>query len=93
MFNFLKNEIENSFLSNFELYHSTTGDGRLDSAESEIVIIEHLKSLFSENKNIEATTSLPQKITKAKFQEENLKNKKQTILFLNRREKKKKNNK
>lgn len=53
MFNFLKNEIENSFLSNFELYHSTTGDGRLDSAESEIVIIEHLKSLFSENKNIE----------------------------------------
>ena len=46
MFNFLKNEIENSFLSNFELYHSTTGDGRLDSAESEIVIIEHLKSLI-----------------------------------------------
>lgn len=53
MFNFLKNEIENSFLSNSELYHSTTGDGRLDSAESEIVIIKHLKSLFSENKNIE----------------------------------------
>lgn len=53
MFNFLKNKIENSFLSNSELHHSTTGDGRLDSAESEIVIIEHLKSLFSDSKNIE----------------------------------------
>jgi hypothetical protein len=53
MFNFFKNEVENSFLSASKLCHSATGDGRLDSAESEPIIIEHLKTLFSENNDIE----------------------------------------
>lgn len=53
MFSFLKKEIEDSYLSKFQLYHSTTGDGRLDSAESEIIVIEHLKALFADKKNIE----------------------------------------
>lgn len=53
MFNFLKNEIENSFLSASRLSHSSTGDGRLDSAESETIVIKHLKTLFNENKDIE----------------------------------------
>ena len=53
MFNFLKNEIENSFLSSSCMKHSLTGDGRLDSAESEAVVIEHLKDLFKDNNDIE----------------------------------------
>ena len=53
MFNFLKNEIENSFLSSSCMKHSLTGDGRLDSAESEAVVIEHLKDLFKDNNDVE----------------------------------------
>ena len=53
MFNFLKNEIENSFLSSSCMKHSLTGDGRLDSAESEAVVIEHLKDLSKYNDDIE----------------------------------------
>ena len=53
MFDFLKNEVENSFLSASHMRHSSTGDGRLDSAESEGVVIEHLKDLFRDNNNIE----------------------------------------
>lgn len=45
-FTYLKNIIETSELFASNLNHSTTGDGRLDSAESEIVIINHLKNLF-----------------------------------------------
>lgn len=46
-FNYIKETIENSFFSKTQLNHSTTGDGRLDSAESEAGVIEHLKELFS----------------------------------------------
>ena len=45
----IKTIIEESFISNQHLNHSTTGDGRLDSAESESVIIDHLKELFKES--------------------------------------------
>ena len=45
-FTYLKNIIDTSELFASNLNHSTTGDGRLDSAESEIVIINHLKNLF-----------------------------------------------
>lgn len=53
MFDFLKNEIENSFLSASYMRHSSTGDGRLDSAESEAVVIEHLKNIFINNDDVE----------------------------------------
>ena len=53
MFDFLKNEVENSFLPASYMRHSSTGDGRLDSAESEAVVIEHLKNLFNDNDDIE----------------------------------------
>lgn len=46
-FNFLKKEIEESFMSNENLKHSNTGDGRLDSAESEISVISHIQKLFN----------------------------------------------
>lgn len=48
-FDFLKSEIEDSFISADNLKHSSTGDGRLDSAESEIVVVEHLKELFADS--------------------------------------------
>ena len=47
-FNQIKEVIENSFFSNTKLNYSTTGDGRLDSAESEAVVIDHLIDLFKE---------------------------------------------
>ncbi len=47
MIDFIKQTIENSELSNTTLKHSTTGDGRLDSAESEIIVVKHLIDLFS----------------------------------------------
>ncbi len=45
-FLFLKEEIENSYMSHDKMIFSTTGDGRLDSAESESVVFDHLKTLF-----------------------------------------------
>ncbi len=48
-FNRIKEIIEDSFLSNTQLNYSTTGDGRLDSAESEFVVIDHLVDLFDES--------------------------------------------
>ena len=45
-FQFLKNEIEASYLSKDFMHVSSTGDGRLDSAESEGDIIQHIKELF-----------------------------------------------
>ena len=45
-FNFLKNAIEESFMPKSELIYSTTGDGRLDSAESEAAVLAHLHNLF-----------------------------------------------
>lgn len=45
----IKEIIEDSFMPNINLIHSTTGDGRLDSAESEAVVINHLKELFSDS--------------------------------------------
>lgn len=45
-FNFLKEEIESSYMPHNYMNFSTTGDGRLDSAESESVVIHHLKELF-----------------------------------------------
>ena len=60
MFNFLKNKIEDSYLSNSFLFQSTTGDGRIESAESEIFVIEHLKALFNDDKDIEVITVPPQ---------------------------------
>lgn len=45
-FDFLKEEIENSYMPNTNMNFSTTGDGRLDSAESENAVIEHLQNLF-----------------------------------------------
>ena len=47
-FNYLKNIIESSKISNSNLNYSTTGDGRIDSAESEIIVIDHLKALFTD---------------------------------------------
>ena len=47
-FDFLKYKIENSFLSKDALSSSGTGDGRLDSAESESDVIKHLHSLFDD---------------------------------------------
>lgn len=49
-YNYLKKKIEESKLSFKKLNTSTTGDGRMASAESEIVVIHHLEELF---KNIE----------------------------------------
>lgn len=43
---FLKEKIENSHLPYNNMNFSTTGDGRLDSAESEGTVIKHLQSLF-----------------------------------------------
>lgn len=57
-FNRIKEIIENSFFSNTALAHSTTGDGRLDSAESEAVIISHLIELFSDT-DIEVEVAPP----------------------------------
>lgn len=57
-FDKIKETIEDSFLSNLELNHSTTGDGRLDSAESEDVVIKHLQELFS-NSDIEVEDAPP----------------------------------
>lgn len=57
-FDKIKETIEDSFLSNLELNHSTTGDGRLDSAESEDVVIRHLQELFS-NSDIEVEDAPP----------------------------------
>lgn len=48
-FNFLKEEIENSYMSNKNMKFSATGDGRLDSAESESVVIAHLQNLFADS--------------------------------------------
>lgn len=45
-FTFLKEEIENSYMPHENMNFSTTGDGRLDSAESESSVIEHLQELF-----------------------------------------------
>ena len=45
----IKETIEESFLSNLNLIHSTTGDGRLDSAESEDTVIQHLQELFQDS--------------------------------------------
>lgn len=45
-YSFLKDKIENSHLSYSDMNFSTTGDGRLDSAESEETVIKHLQSLF-----------------------------------------------
>ena len=45
-FAFLKEEIENSYMSYENMNFSTTGDGRLDSAESESSVIKHLQELF-----------------------------------------------
>lgn len=45
----LKEKIEKSCLPKTCLNFSNTGDGRLDSAESESVVIEHLKNLFKES--------------------------------------------
>lgn len=47
-FEYLKETIENSFMSNNNLRLSTIGDGRLDSAESEPAIINHLIKLFQD---------------------------------------------
>ena len=46
-FTFLKNKIENSYMSHNDMIFSTTGDGRLDSAESEASVIKHLEELFN----------------------------------------------
>ena len=46
-FEYIKETIEDSFFSNSGITYSTTGDGRLDSAESEAAVIQHLKELFS----------------------------------------------
>ena len=51
-FLFLKEEIENSYMPNNKMNFSTTGDGRLDSAESESSVIKHLQTLFN-NTNVE----------------------------------------
>lgn len=51
-FSFLKEKIENSYMSHDYMNFSTTGDGRLDSAESESVVIHHLKELFQDT-NVE----------------------------------------
>jgi hypothetical protein len=51
-FTFIKNEIENSYISKDSMHFSNTGDGRLDSAESEISIINHLKELFKDTEVI-----------------------------------------
>lgn len=48
-FDFLKEEIENSYMPNTNMNFSTTGDGRLDSAESENAVIEHLQNLFADS--------------------------------------------
>lgn len=45
-FNRIKENIEDSFFPNTQLVYSTTGDGRLDSAESEAVVVDHLVNLF-----------------------------------------------
>ena len=45
-FAFLKEEIENSYMPYENMNFSTTGDGRLDSAESESSVIKHLQELF-----------------------------------------------
>lgn len=47
-FTFLKNTIEDSFMSADKLNYSTTGDGRLTSAESEVAVCEHFKLLFED---------------------------------------------
>lgn len=47
-FAFLKEEIESSYISYEDMNFSAIGDGRIDSAESEPVIIEHLKALFND---------------------------------------------
>lgn len=54
-FKFLKNIIENSFMSNNNLEFSKTGDGRLDSAESEPIVINHLQKIF-QNTSVEIIT-------------------------------------
>lgn len=48
-FNRIKETIEGSYFSNTRLNYSTTGDGRLDSAESEASIIDHLVELFQDS--------------------------------------------
>lgn len=45
-FAYLKEEIENSYMPKQTMNYSATGDGRLDSAESESVVSNHLKELF-----------------------------------------------
>lgn len=47
-FAFLKEEIESSYISYEDMNFSAIGDGRIDSAESEPVIIEYLKALFND---------------------------------------------
>jgi hypothetical protein len=49
-FEYLKETIENSFMSNDNLKFSAIGDGRLDSAESEPAVINHLIKLFQDTK-------------------------------------------
>lgn len=46
-FTFIKNTIENSTMSQINLYHSTTGDGRIESAESECLVSKHIQRLFA----------------------------------------------
>ena len=52
-FDYLKQEIESSFLSKSVLHNSSTGDGRLESAESEVDIANHIKLLFADNSEVE----------------------------------------
>ena len=54
-FNFLKNKIEQSTMK-YGLIDSNTGDGRLDSALSEGLVVTHLQELFA-NEDITITTS------------------------------------
>lgn len=59
-FNFLKTEIEESYMSNEMLLHSSTGDGRLDSAESESVVLAHFQNLF-QNTEVKITPAPEQR--------------------------------